>query len=85
MSVFDPQPTQSAELSEQHPSTTAAIISFIIISAVGLSIVVGFVSFGAWYRMKRRREQLEAAIELVELSRIETALQTSPVQQQQEF
>jgi hypothetical protein len=78
MSVFDPKPTQ---LTEQHLSTTAAIVTFIVISAVGLSIVVGFVVFGVWYRVKRKREQHEAAVELVELSRIGDSLQMSPSQQ----
>ena len=78
MSVFDPEPTQ---LTKQHPSTTAAIVSFIVISAVGLSIVVGFVVFGVWYRIKRKREQHEAAVELVELARIGNSLQMSPSQQ----
>jgi hypothetical protein len=48
---------------------------------VGLSIVVGFVVFGVWYRIKRKREQHEAAVELVELSRIGDSLQMSPSQQ----
>jgi hypothetical protein len=34
-----------------------------------------------WYRIKRKREQHEAAVELVELSRIGDSLQMSPSQQ----
>jgi hypothetical protein len=84
MRIFDPDSTHPAELSEQHPTTSAAIVTLVVISAVGISVVVGFALFGAWYRTKRRREQHEAAVELVELSRIGADLQTSPVQQRQE-
>ncbi|CAG5173393.1 uncharacterized protein ALTATR162_LOCUS7622 [Alternaria atra] len=84
MSVFDSDSTHPAELSDQHPTTSAAIMIFIIISAVGLSVVVGFIFFVAWYRMKKRREQHEVAVELVEPSQIEAVMQNPPVQQRQE-
>lgn len=84
MSIFDPDTTHPTEVTKQYPTTSATIVVFIVISAVGLSVVVGFVLFVAWYRMKKRREQHEAAVELVELSRIGAAMQNSPIQQRQE-
>jgi hypothetical protein len=69
MSLFDP--TSVPTLSGTDPgksSTATTIVIFVIISALGSAVVVGFVVFGTWYRMKKRREQSENAIQLVELS-----------------
>jgi heme/copper-type cytochrome/quinol oxidase subunit 2 len=84
MSLFEPTPTPVAKAAEQHPTTSATIIIFIVISAIGLAVVLGFVVFGAWYRVKKTRQQHQAAVELVELSRIEAVLQISPVRQRQD-
>jgi NADH:ubiquinone oxidoreductase subunit K len=87
MSLFDPDSMPPAEVTEKQPTTTTSttIMIFIVISAVGLSAVVGFVLFVAWYRMKKRRQQHEASVELVELSLIEAALQVSPARQRQDI
>jgi hypothetical protein len=46
-------------------STARTIVLFVIISAIGLSIVLDSSCF-VWYRMKKKREQSE--VQLVELS-----------------
>jgi len=85
MSLFEPKSTPVAEVAKQQATTSAIIIIFIIIfiviSAIGSSVVVGFVLFVAWYRVKKRRGQHQAAVELVELSVIEAVLQASPARQ----
>ena len=70
MSLFDSSPTLQPDNVQPHPVTFTAIGVFIVISAVGLSVVVGFVLFVWWYRMKKRREQRDAVLQLVELSNI---------------
>jgi len=82
MSLFEPKSTPVAEVAKQQATTSAIIIIiFIVISAIGSSVVVGFVLFVAWYRVKKRRGQHQAAVELVELSVIEAVLQASPARQ----
>lgn len=81
MSLFEPKSSPVTEVAKQQATTSATIIIFIVISAIGSSAVVGFVLFVAWYRVKKKREQNQAAAELVELSVIEAVLQASPARQ----
>ena len=81
MSLFEPKSTPVTEVAKQQVTTSAIIIIFIVISAIGSSVVVVFVLFVAWYRVKKRRGQHQAAVELVELSVIEAVLQASPARQ----
>lgn len=70
MSVFDPIPTPIPDNSRKHRSTSETITIIIAVTAVGLSVVVSFVLFVIWFRMKKKRECREADIQLEELSPI---------------
>ncbi|PZC98046.1 hypothetical protein A1F97_02579 [Pyrenophora tritici-repentis] len=69
MSVFAPTPTPIPGSSRKQRSVPETVIILVIVTAVGLSIVVGFVLFVVWFRMKKKRQQHEATIQLEELTR----------------
>ena len=69
MSVFTPTPTPIPGSSRKQRSVPETVIILVIVTAVGLSVVVGFVLFVVWFRMKKKRQQHEATIQLEELTR----------------
>jgi hypothetical protein len=79
MSLFDASPSPTLDgTTDEHPGTATAVAFFVIISAVGSAFVVGFILFGIWYRLRKKREQREAAMQLVELSRTGAAQRPPP-------
>ncbi|CAE7001554.1 hypothetical protein PTTW11_01257 [Pyrenophora teres f. teres] len=68
MSLFTSNSTPIPGSFRKRQSVPETVIILIIVTAVGLSVVVGFVLFVIWFRMKKRREQHEAAIQLEELT-----------------
>ncbi|KAE8832827.1 hypothetical protein PTNB73_09771 [Pyrenophora teres f. teres] len=68
MSLFTFNSTPIPGSFRKRQSVPETVIILIIVTAVGLSVVVGFVLFVIWFRMKKRREQHEAAIQLEELT-----------------
>ncbi|KAF1837494.1 hypothetical protein BDW02DRAFT_565973 [Decorospora gaudefroyi] len=75
MSLFDPTTAPELLLPTENDDdvdlsqTNLAIVAIIVITAISLSSVLGFALFAIWHRMKKRREQQEAVIRLVEFAR----------------
>ena len=79
MSLFDASLSPTLDgTTQEHSRTATTVVIFVIITAVGSALVVGFILFGVWYRLKKKREQRGAAMQLVELSQTGAAQETPP-------